>query len=148
MGFSDDGETMVLSGGGQRIWLTACFVTLFLVGVAMVIHGDGGATALGAVILLVTGSYLVALHRVRVTVGLDHLEVRTVFRHRRLPWEEVARADAASAGTLPVFNELIGTRRSDHAIRVEGVGRLVAFRGGGRTPVDEVADLINRRAGA
>lgn len=148
MGFRDDGETMVLSGGGQRTWLAACFMVMLLVGVAMVtLGGDKGAAALGAVVVLVMVSSLVGLYRVRVTVGVDQLEVRTAFRYRRLPWEEVARADVGSAGTLPIFNELIVTLRSGHALRAEGVGRLVAFRGGRRTPVDDAAELINRRAG-
>lgn len=144
----DDGRTMVLKGGGQRTWLTVPFATTFLVGAAGVIEANGGGAAFGAVVALVSGAYLVALYRVRVTVGVDHLEVRTVFRLRRLPWEDVAKADAVSAGTLPIFNELIVTLRSGYALRVDGVGRLVAFRGGRRTPVDDAAELINRRAGA
>ena len=146
MGFRDDGETMVLSGGGQRTWLTACFIPLLLVGAGGMMH-SATAAAFGAVLVLVTVSSLVGLYRVRVTVGVDQLEVRTAFRYRRLPWEEVARADVGSAGTLPIFNELIVTLRSGYALRVDGVGRLVAFRGGRRTPVDDAAELINRRAG-
>lgn len=149
MGFRDDGETMVLSGGGQRILLTASAFLMLIVGVAMVtLGGDKGAAALGAVTVFLCLWYLVALYRVRVTVGVDHLEVRTPYRLRRLPWRDVTRADVGSAGTLSIFNDLIVTLGSGDTFRVEGVGRLVAFRGGRRTPVEYAAELINRRAGA